>query len=67
MITRYVTGIYCTHSSTLSNKKDLAKKMNSTMVGPFAGSSGMAAVFKAAPSRQPLCDGLVDSTVERFF
>jgi hypothetical protein len=48
-------------------QKRLSKIKNTTMVGLFAGSSGMAAVFKATPLRPPLCDGLVDGTVKGFF
>ncbi len=47
--------------------KDLVKKMNITMVGSFAGSSGMATVFKATPLRPPLCGSMAEGTVEEFF
>jgi hypothetical protein len=37
------------------------------MVEPIAGSSRMAIVIIAASLRQPLCDGLVEGTVEGFY
>ncbi len=37
------------------------------MVGVFAGSSGMATVFKATPLQSPLCDSMAKGTVEGFF
>jgi hypothetical protein len=47
---------------------DLAKKMNTTMLGPFAGSSSMATtVFKATPLWPPLCDSMAEGTVKGFF
>jgi hypothetical protein len=39
-------------------------KKNITMVEPFAWSSGMAMVLIANPSRQPLCNGLVEGADE---
>jgi hypothetical protein len=47
--------------------KDFSKNINTTMVGPFAGSSGMATVFKATPSRPPLCNSMAEGTVKGFF
>jgi hypothetical protein len=47
--------------------KDLVKKMNTTMVGPFAWSSGIATVFEATPSWPPLCDSMAKGTVKGFF
>ncbi len=47
--------------------KDLAKKNKITMVKPFAGSHGMAMLYLAAPSLQPLCVELVERTVEGFY
>jgi hypothetical protein len=46
--------------------KDLSK-MDTIMVGVFAGSSGMATVFKATPLQSPLCDSMAKGTVEGFF
>jgi hypothetical protein len=47
--------------------KDVAKKINISMVGPFAKSSSKATVFKATPSRPPLCDSMAEGSVEDFF
>ena len=47
--------------------KDLAKKNKITMVKPFAGSHGMAMLYLAASSLQPLRDGLVERAVEGFY
>ena len=47
--------------------KDLAKKMNTTMVGSFTGPGGMATVFKAPPSWPPLCKSMAKGTVKGFF
>jgi hypothetical protein len=41
-------------------------KKNITMVEPFAWSSGMAMVLIANPSRQPLCNGLVEGVTKDF-
>jgi hypothetical protein len=41
--------------------------MNITMVEPFAWSSGMAMVFMANRSRQPLCNGLVEGADKGFY
>jgi len=37
------------------------------MVTPFAGSYGMAVLFLATPSLQPLRDGLFEDSVEGFY
>jgi hypothetical protein len=42
-------------------------KKNITMVKLFAWSSGMAMVLIANPSRQPLCNGLVEGADEGFY
>jgi hypothetical protein len=42
-------------------------KKNTTMVEPFAWSSGMAMVVIANPLRQPLCNGLVEGADEGFY
>jgi hypothetical protein len=34
---------------------------------PVAGSHGMAMLYLATPSLQPLCDGLVKGAVEGFY
>jgi hypothetical protein len=44
-----------------------ASKKNTTIVKPFAGSSGVARGNKAKPSRYHLCDGVVEGSVEGFF
>jgi hypothetical protein len=41
--------------------------MNITMVDPFAWSSGMAIVLIANPSRQPLCNWLVEGADKGFY
>jgi len=66
MITRYVTGIYRTYLSTLSNKR-LSEKNKITMVKPFAGSSGMDILNIAAPPGQPLRVGLAEDPYEGFY
>ncbi len=43
------------------------KKKNITMVKPFTMFGGMSMVFKAIPSRQPLCDGLGEVKYEGFY
>jgi hypothetical protein len=43
------------------------KKKNTTMVTTFAGSYGMAMLFLATPSLQPLHNGLVKGDVEGFY
>ena len=50
-----------------NRKKDLAKKMNTTMADPIAGSSGMAIVNIASPTWQRLRNGLVKSPFEGFY
>jgi hypothetical protein len=42
-------------------------KKNTTMVKPFAGSSGVARGNEAKPSRYHLCNRVVESSVEGFF
>ncbi len=62
MVTQYVTGVYCTHLSTVS-KKDLAK----IWWGCLPGLSSMATVFEVTPSQQPLCNSMAEGTVVDFF
>jgi hypothetical protein len=50
-----------------TKKKGPTLKKNITMVEPFAWSSGMAIVLIASPSRQPLCNGLVEGADEGFY
>jgi hypothetical protein len=50
-----------------TKKKGPTLKKNITMVEPFAWSSGMAIVLLANPSRQPLCNGLVEGIDEGFY
>ena len=47
--------------------KGQPSKKNTTMVKPFAGSSGVARGNEAKPSRYHLCDGVVEGAVEDFF
>jgi hypothetical protein len=46
--------------------KDVEKKMNFTIVVPFAGSNGMDTVFVATILSQPLCDSMAKEEVEGF-
>ena len=57
--------IYRTFLSTFPNKRNREK--NITMVKPFAGSHGMAMLYLAASSLQPLRDGLVERAAEGFY
>ena len=50
----------------LVDKVEPSKK-NTTMVKPFAGSSGVARGNEAKPSRYHLRDGVVEGSVEGFF
>jgi hypothetical protein len=43
------------------------EKKNITMMELIAWSSGMAMVFTANPSQQPLCNGLVEGADKRFY
>ena len=47
--------------------KGQPSKKNTTMVKPFAGSSGVARGNEAKPSRYHLRDGVVEGSVEGFF
>jgi hypothetical protein len=49
MITRSVTGIYCTYLSTLSHKR-LSEEKGITMVNPFAISHRIVFVIETKPS-----------------
>jgi hypothetical protein len=51
----------------LLNQTKRLRKNNITMVKPVAGSHGMAMLYLATPSMQPLCNGLVKGAVKRFY
>jgi hypothetical protein len=55
--------LYC---SRLVDKVEPSKK-NTTMVKPFAGSSGVARGNEAKPSRYHLRDVVLEGSVEGFF
>ncbi len=65
MITRYVTGIYCTYLSTLSHER-LSEKKEDHHGETIRRSSGMDILNIAAPPRQPLRDGLLRAPTKDF-
>jgi len=42
-------------------------KKNITMADPIAGSSDMAIIVIATPSRKSLCNGLIEEPIEGFY